>query len=69
MVGDETFIKLLKGYNIATSPNVIEESFYKSLYLKKLKIYMVKAVNICSKKNIQRKGNITKKFTNILVNL
>jgi len=34
MVGDESLIKLLENYSVYTSPNVIEESFYKSLYLK-----------------------------------
>ena len=34
MVGDETLISLLRKYRLCTSPNVIEESYYKSLYLK-----------------------------------
>ncbi|MCX7998425.1 MAG: hypothetical protein N3A69_05660, partial [Leptospiraceae bacterium] len=34
MVGDETFERLIDEYSLFTSPNVIEEAFYKSLYLK-----------------------------------
>lgn len=38
MVGDRALIKLLK-FKLYTSPNVIEESFYKSLYLKTEDLY------------------------------
>jgi predicted nucleic acid-binding protein len=39
MVGDETLIHLLGGEELSSSPNVIEESFYKSLLLKTEGIY------------------------------
>jgi predicted nucleic acid-binding protein len=39
MVGDETLIHLLGGEELSASPNVIEESFYKSLLLKTEGIY------------------------------
>ena len=34
MIGDESLIRLLENFNLSTSPNVIGEAFYKSLYLK-----------------------------------
>jgi len=34
MAGDSTLIKLLKSFKLLISPNVIEESFYKSMYLR-----------------------------------
>ena len=34
MAGDYTLVKLMEKYTLTTSPSVIEESFYKSLFLR-----------------------------------
>ncbi|MBO8180825.1 MAG: PIN domain-containing protein [Archaeoglobus sp.] len=34
MAGDYTLVKLIEKHTLTTSPNVIEESFYKSLFLR-----------------------------------
>ncbi len=55
MVGDETLIRLLKDYRIVTSPNVIEESFYKSLYLKTEDIFGKSGKYLLKEKYLKRK--------------
>lgn len=39
MTGDTKLIKLLEKYELFTTPNVIEESFYKSLFLRTETVY------------------------------
>ncbi|NQE52481.1 tRNA(fMet)-specific endonuclease VapC [ANME-1 cluster archaeon GoMg3.2] len=58
MVGDETLVHLFeKGEELFSSPNVIEESFYKSLFLKTEQIYKKGGKYLLKEKYIKERAN------------
>lgn len=72
MVGDDRLIKLLGEYELFTTPNVIEESFYKSLFLRAEIVYGKSSKYLLKEKYIKEQANfepVYKYFANFLKRL